>query len=135
MPTVDFTLEDITKQTTQIVEQALMHEREYTKSLFEQERETTKSLITEALAQERNVTKSLITEALVEDRETTKSFISDALLAERENTRTMVQEVVSREFLSFWESNLAPVLDEILDDVHDLKHTARAGRITKASDF
>ncbi len=84
MPTVDFTLEDIARQSEQI-----------------------------------------IVSALVKERENTANMLANALVKERGHTQVMIQETVSAEFMSFWDDNLSPVLEEILTDVKDLKRDAK----------
>jgi hypothetical protein len=52
--------------------------------------------------------------------------ITRVIVAERAYTRAMVEQIVNSQFMSFWDNNLSPVLDELSNDVKDFKRIAAA---------
>lgn len=92
--------------------------------------EDIRQLIDQSLVKEREHTKRSINEALIAEREHTQRSINEALIAEREHTKQMM----TTEFNSFWEDNLAPVLQEIQEDITVIKdmvkdHSFRIARL------
>ena len=115
MPTVDFTLDDIAKQTEQIISRALAQERAHTAGLLAQER----AHVDERFTQER----AYMDQRFEEERAHTHSIMQKVV-------QDVVQDVVSTELMSFWDHNLSPVLEELLTDVKELKREVkRHGRI------
>jgi hypothetical protein len=84
---VDFTLEDIGQQTRQIVQEAVVGEREHTQKLINQS----------------------LNKAIVGERAHTKRLINDAIVNERGYTRQMLLDV----FENFVVNNLTPGFNSI----------------------
>src|SRR5664279_2574878 len=75
--------------------------------------------------------KGLLDDRFVEEREYTKGLF----VAEREITKTMIQDSaedvkssIRDEFLSFWETNLLPALDDLHTEFGELRNDVKGMR-------
>ena len=86
MAVVDFTLADIAAQTEQIVERALVREREHTLGMFAKERENTKKMIQDSAEDvKQSITAEFVREFM--------SFIDDNFDPAIESLQSQISEV------------------------------------------
>jgi DNA topoisomerase IA len=81
---VDFTLEDIARQTERITE-------------------------------------GIVERAFVKERENTRAMIEASAARVTESVTKVVTEVITTEFMSFWDNNLSPVLEDMQTEIGEVK--------------
>jgi DNA-binding ferritin-like protein len=104
MPTIDFTLDDIARQTERIIENALIKEREHTKTMVQTMIQTAAE---GTLQQTRQMLHQTIAQASAE-----------------------IIQTITGEFASFWDDNLGPAFEDLHNEFKELREEVKThGRI------